>query len=168
MANTIHEHKLEDELKRLLEELRVAVPGVQILLAFLLSVPFNQRFTELDHIGLVLYGWALGAAFAASVLLIAPTVYHRLHFRWEVKDRGTMLWVFNRLALAGMTCLAVGLTAGVTFIAHFVFGQAAAILVALLRSGSCAALWYGPPIVRRGLRGQRRDHVELHQASADR
>ena len=45
MANTIHEHKLEDELKRLLEELRVAVPGVQILFAFLLAVPFNQRFT---------------------------------------------------------------------------------------------------------------------------
>jgi hypothetical protein len=80
--------RLESELERLLEELRIALPGVQILFAFLLTVPFANRFEEVTSFQEDAYLATLVATFAASVCFIAPTSYHRLRFRRTATRNG--------------------------------------------------------------------------------
>jgi len=85
-------HQLDDRLDReelrnryaiLLQELRVALPGVQVLVGFLLTVPFANRFPELDEGGRAAYGIALIASLLSVVCLLTPTVYHRVADRRE-------------------------------------------------------------------------------------
>ena len=92
------------ELMELLNELRVALPGVQVLFAFLLTIPFSQRFTELDANDKRVYFWAVLATAGATLCLIAPTADHRLRFRSGVKEQ--LLRVANALALVGLVLLA--------------------------------------------------------------
>jgi len=151
--------KLEEELTHLLEELRITLPGIQIVFAFLLMVPFNQRFERVDPLGLVLFGSALACACVASLLLIAPTVYHRLHFRREIMDKRSMLELFNVLALTGSAFLAAAIVCSLAFLAEFLFGPRGAVLAAALSGTFCLALWYGLPLWRRG-----RERWYRHQA----
>ena len=81
-------------------ELRVALPGVQVLFAFLLVAPFNQRFGKTTHFERGLYFAALLSRCSASILLIAPTVIHRLEFRHG--DKGYIVKIGNRLTIAGL------------------------------------------------------------------
>jgi hypothetical protein len=113
-----HAERLDRELDQLLGELRVALPGVQVLFAFLLTVPFSARFPELATGAQDVYFAAVTLVAAASVLLMAPTVHHRLRFRQHTKE--AMIRTANRLAIAGMICLALGLGAAV-----YVAGEAA-------------------------------------------
>src|SRR5881296_174363 len=105
------EERLDRELIELLNELRVALPGVQVLFAFLLTVPFSQRFQRLTGTQRSVYF----ASFicAALAILIAPSSYHRLLFRHRDKER--MLFTSNRLAIAGMALAAVSVS-GVVFL----------------------------------------------------
>jgi hypothetical protein len=86
--------KLDRELIELLNELRVALPGVQVLFAFLLTVPFSQRFTTITPTQVRVYFASVLATAAATAFLIAPTAYHRLHFRERSKDE--MMVTSNR------------------------------------------------------------------------
>lgn len=99
--------RLNRELDQLLQELRVALPGVQVLLAFLLTVPFSQRFGEIDLDAQRAYGGAVLLTAVASVLLIAPTVHHRLRFRDGVKEE--LIHLANRLALSGAASLGLAI-----------------------------------------------------------
>src|SRR5258708_34187029 len=96
--------RLDRNLSELLNELRVALPGVQVLFAFLLVVPFNQRWTQLSQFDRKLYFATLLCTALASVLLIAPTVHHRLLFRRHEKRFAVL--TANRLSEAGMPALA--------------------------------------------------------------
>lgn len=124
--------RLNRELDQLLGELRVALPGVQVLLAFLLTVPFTDRFHDLPASARDVYFAAVTLVAVASVLLMAPTVHHRLRFRRGTKEQ--MIRTANNLALAGMVCLGLGLGAVV-----YVAGAAAF-------PGSWVR-WIGPAVV---------------------
>ena len=100
---------LDRELIELLNELRVALPGVQVLFAFLLAVPFSQRFAETTELQRDAYMAALLSTLAGSVFLIAPSAYHRIRFR--DRDKEALLLISNVFAIIGMVFLAVGMTA---------------------------------------------------------
>src|ERR671932_1269427 len=99
--------RADRNLNELLGELRVALPGVQVLFAFLLTMPFTQRFSKVNAFQEKVYFVTLLCAAAASALLIAPTAHHRIQFRQQDKDH--LVLVANRLALAGLAALAVSM-----------------------------------------------------------
>src|SRR5437588_7891756 len=92
--------RLNRELIELLNELRVGLPGVQVLFAFLLTVPFTQRFSRLDSIQRDIYFLAVLSTALASAFLIAPSAYHRL--RWRQRDKERMLETSNHMAVIGL------------------------------------------------------------------
>jgi MFS family permease len=99
--------KRQRELGELLNEIRVALPGVQVLFAFLLSVPFSQRFTQLTHAEREVYYTAFLASAVSSVLFIAPSVFARLTWRHHDKER--LLVVSNAFAIMGSVALATAI-----------------------------------------------------------
>src|SRR5687768_15760334 len=103
--------RVDRELLEFLNELRVALPGVQVLFAFLLIVPFNERFGRLGHRAEQLYLVAVIATALSSVLLIAPAAQHRLRFRRVDKEQ--LIQVGTKLAVAGLGLLAIGMAASV-------------------------------------------------------
>src|SRR5438876_592537 len=107
------------ELIELLNELRVALPGVQVLFAFLLAVPFSSGYTRVSHFEKVAFFVALIATTVSSALLIAMPSFHRLRFRHE--DKGRLVVAGNRLAIAGFFFLAVAMTAAVLVVTTFLF-----------------------------------------------
>lgn len=147
---------MDEELRCLLHELRVALPGVQMLFAFLLIVPFTERFARVDPIGLGLYGGALASTALASIALVAPSVHHRLYFRRDVAHHDRMLATFNRLAIAGSVCLAFGLVCSLGLLGQFLLGRVGAIVAASVASALCCMLWYGLPMAQRNARPTRR------------
>src|SRR2546423_4816528 len=102
------EERLDRNLAELLQELRVALPGVQVLFAFLLVVPFNQRFTATTPGQRAIYFVTLLLTAAATVFLIAPSVHHRVQFRRQEKEE--IVVVGNGLAVIGLAVLAVAMT----------------------------------------------------------
>src|SRR3954468_20364761 len=96
------------ELIELLNELRVALPGVQVLFAFLLAVPFANGFPKLSPTDRDVFFAAFIATALSTVLLIAPSSYHRL--RWRQHDKERMLVISNGLTIAGLACLAIAIT----------------------------------------------------------
>ena len=145
--------RLDRELIELLNELRVALPGVQILFAFLLTVPFAQRFERVTELQRDVYFVALLATLASSSLLIAPSAYHRL--RWRARDKEALLQTANRLAIFGLALLGVGMAAATFFVTDFLFSAGVAGLVTGLGAGLIAWFWFGLPILR-GIREGRK------------
>jgi len=109
-----HEERVNRELIELLNELRVALPGVQVLFAFLLAVPFSQRFGQVTEVQKDAYMAALLSTMTGSVFLMAPAAHHRIRFRDP--DKESLLKLANVFAIVGTVFLAVGMTAvtGVT------------------------------------------------------
>jgi amino acid transporter len=138
------------ELIELLTELRVALPGVQVLFAFLLTVPFTARFSQLSRVNRDAYFVAFMSSAAASAFLIAPSAYHRL--RWRQGDKERMLRVSNQLAIAGISALAVGITAVVYLITALLYGTLPAVGGAAAIAGPIAVLWFFVPLRRRDAR----------------
>ena len=156
LSGVAHTRKLDDDLKHLLDEVRVALPGIQILFAFLLVAPFNRRFELVDdRFGITLYCCALACAAVASILLIAPSVQHRL---WsagvEHEDRRVMLAIFDRCAIGGGAFLSGAIAFSLAFVGHFLFGGVGALVGGLGSACVCGALWYVFPFVR-GTRDRR-------------
>ena len=135
--------RLNRELIELLNELRVVLPGVQILFAFLLTIPFAKGFPKLDRLDRDVYFVSLLATMLATILLITPSAYHRIV--WRRHDKRDLLDVSNKLALAGIATLAVALTCSLFMIADFVFGTVAAAVVAAAAAVTFAALWFVLP-----------------------
>jgi hypothetical protein len=136
----------------LLNELRVALPGVQVLFAFLLVVPFNQRFAATTSFQRGVYFTTLMLTASASVFLIAPSVHHRLLFRLQEKEH--IVLIANRLSLIGLTLLAVAVTGVVLLVTDFVLGDLAAIVVTCAIAVLFAVVWYTIPL-RYGARPRR-------------
>jgi hypothetical protein len=147
MAEESKDERLDRELIELLNELRVALPGVQVLFAFLLAVPFTQRFERLTGVQEDVFFAAFLCTAVATALLIAPSAYHRL--RWREHDKEHMLQMSNRLAIAGTVFLAAAIIAVVYLVTDLIFGLAATLVATLLTTVLFGWLWYGLPLVRR-------------------
>jgi amino acid transporter len=132
------------ELIELLNELRVALPGVQVLFAFLLAVPFANGFPKLGQLDRDIFYVAFIATALSTVLLIAPSSYHRL--RWRRHDKERMLRVSNSLTIAGLGCLAVAITSTVFVITDFLFHRAWAATFTAIVAFAFLLLWYGLPL----------------------
>lgn len=138
--------RVDRELIELLNELRVALPGVQVLFAFLLTVPFTQYFPKITDTQKYVYFAAFLTASVATALLIAPTAYHRIRFREGDKEQ--MLKTSNRLALLGTVFLASSVSCVVYVITDILFGGTAALITTALNVGLFAWLWYALPYSR--------------------
>jgi hypothetical protein len=137
---------LDRELIELLNELRVALPGVQVLFAFLLIVPFSNGWDQVTEVQRYVYFVSFLCAAAASAFLIAPSVIHRL--RWREGDKEHLLVTANRLAIVGAVFLAAGMTATVFLITDVLFDNSWAAVVAALIGASFAWLWFGLGLIR--------------------
>ena len=142
-----HSERVNRELIELLNELRVALPGVQVLFAFLLAVPFATGFAQTNDFQRDLFFGTLLATAISSALLIAPSAYHRMNFRERDKER--MLLTSNTLALAGLVFLALAIVGAVALIADFIYGPAVPILCAGVGAVMFTGLWFVLPILRR-------------------
>jgi O-antigen/teichoic acid export membrane protein len=141
------DQRLNRNLDQLLQELRVVLPGVQVLFAFLLAVPFSSRFGDVDRFERDIYFAALLLSAVAVALLMAPSMQHRILFRRQ--QRLFLVSVANVMTIAGMTALAMAIVLSLVLVAHFLFGSAAAWLAGGLSIGAFALLWYALPIARR-------------------
>jgi hypothetical protein len=135
------------ELIELLNELRVALPGVQVLFAFMLSVPFANGWKRITPFQKDVFFIAFIATAVSSALLIAPTSYHRL--RWKVEDKGRIVRISNRLTIAGLLALAVSIATVVLLVADYIFSRTTAIATTVAIAFVFAALWYGLPLYGR-------------------
>jgi hypothetical protein len=135
------------ELMELLNELRVALPGVQVLFAFLLTVPFSGRFQSLTEAQRGIYFGTVIGTTIATALFMAPTAYHRIRFRQGDKER--MLRTANRFSIVGIAFLALSITSAVVLTADLLFGLAAAIGVGLAILALLVWAWFAIPLVRR-------------------
>jgi hypothetical protein len=138
--------RYDRNLTEMMGELRVALPGVQVLFAFLLVAPFNQRFGTASQFERKLYFATLLLTTGASILLIAPTVIHRLTFRHGQKEY--IVSTSNRLVIAGMVVLAGAMTSAVALVTHYLFGQTTAIITASLVLLAFALIWFALPLGR--------------------
>jgi hypothetical protein len=139
--------RLNRELIELLNELRVALPGVQMLFGFLLAVPFTQKFASITTVQRhVYYATFLFTAFA-TIFFIAPTAYHRLRFRQ--KDKEQMLQTSNRLAIMGTAALAVALAGAIYLVSDLVFKTAVTGIATATAAAALVWFWYGLPLLRR-------------------
>ena len=141
------EERLDRELEELLQELRLALPGVQILFAFLLVVPFNNGFETTDDLQRSVWFAALLLALGAVACLIAPTAYHRVRFRDYDKER--LVKTGTRLALAGLVFLASALSASAFFVTGYVFDDRVAAAVTALAAATIGGLWFVLPLARK-------------------
>lgn len=144
------ETKQDRELIELLNELRVALPGVQVMFAFLLVVPFSQGFVKVTSAQKAVYFAAFLCTTSAALLLIAPTVYHRL--RWRQRDKEQMLKTSNKEVIAGLVFLALAMSCVVYFITSFLYDGPAPWITAAA-AAAFAFLWFGLPLSRQAREG---------------
>lgn len=137
--------RVDRELIELLQELRVSTTGIQVLFAFLLILPFQQRFSEVGPLGYRLFFVALLSGALASVCFIAPAAQHRLLFRTSLKE--TMLRRANRIGLVGLIFLMVSMASAIALVVDVVIDDLAAVIF----SGAVALvaiwLWFLQPII---------------------
>jgi hypothetical protein len=148
--------RIDRNLQEMLGELRVALPGVQVLFAFLLVVPFNQRFADVTTFQQTLYFATLLFTTGSTLCLIAPTVHHRLEFRQQ--DKENIVTAGNRIVILGLTLLAVAMTGAVTFLTDFLYKTGTVWAVAIGTTAAFLLIWYVIPIRRlaagEGLNGE--------------
>jgi hypothetical protein len=145
--------RADRNLAELLGELRVALPGVQVLFAFLLVVPFSEGFTRVTEFQQSIYFVTLLCSAAASAMLIAPTAYHRINFRQ--RDKIHIVLVSNRLALGGLAALALAMTGVILLITDVLFAPLTTMIATAATGGTFVLLWFVGPIGRRLTRKRR-------------
>jgi len=143
----VPESKQDRELIELLNELLVALPGVQVMFAFLLAVPFSQGWTKVTDTQEVSFLVALLTTAIASALLIAPSSFHRI--QWREHDKERLLVISNGFAIAGLAFLAISMCAVVFTITDYVVGGQFAIWTTVLVGALFSVLWYAIPLYRR-------------------
>jgi hypothetical protein len=141
------EERLDRNLAELLQELRVALPGVQVLFAFLLAVPFQQNFTKITGFQEKVYFATLLCTAISAALLISPTAYHRLTFHLQQKKE--LVFVSNRLSIAGLCFLALAMTGAVTLITDVLFGGIATAVFGIAAATMFVLLWGVLPLRQR-------------------
>ena len=142
-----HKERVDRELIELLNELRVALPGVQFLFAFLLIVPFQQTRDQLTDFQKDLYFVALLAAAVATVLLIAPAAQHRVLFRQ--KDKDSLLRRSNMYAFAGLVVLGIAICTAILLVVDVLFTTTLGLVAAGVVAVMLAIAWVVVPLWRR-------------------
>jgi amino acid transporter len=148
--------RVSRELIELLNELRVALPGVQVLFAFLLAVPFAQGFTQVTDFQRALFFAVMALTAISAALLIAPSAWHRLRFRQQDKER--ILRASNKMSIAGLGFLALAMTGAVMLIADFIYSPTLTILSGIAAAIVYGVLWYVLPLL--GPRGPKPDEAQ--------
>lgn len=139
--------RYDRNLTELMGELRAALPGVQVLFAFLLVAPFNQRFDRVSQFERHLYFATLMLTLLASMLLIAPTIIHR--FEFQRGEKAYVVHTANRLMIAGLIVFAVAMTTAVLLITHYLFGPVTAIVTSIIVVVAFIMIWFLLPLRRR-------------------
>jgi hypothetical protein len=139
--------RLDRNTVELLNELRIAGTGIQVMFAFLLIVPFNTGWTKVDGFERTVYFVTLLVVALAAFLLLAPPIHHRLLFRHGEKP--FLIRTGNYMAISGMTCLGLGFVGILVLISDVVVGGAAPAIVGVLAAGTIAVLWFLLPLIRR-------------------
>ena len=135
------------ELIELLNELRVVLPGVQVLFAFLLTVPFTSKFDSIDNIETATYLVAFFTTAITSVLLMTPTTFHRIRFRQG--DKEALLQMATRFTVAGMASLSVAMVSVIWLVSELVLTQPIANVIAAISAVVILGLWFAIPLWRR-------------------
>jgi Family of unknown function (DUF6328) len=135
------------QLSELLNELRIALPGVQMLFGFLLAVPFSHRFTTTSTAQRGLYYAAFVSAAGASVCFIAPTAFHRIV--WQHGEKALLVRVSSALTLLGTGFLAVAIVTVMLFISSFLYGSTFAAVAGGTLLAALVLLWYVVPLAVR-------------------
>ena len=148
---TEDERKRDRQMTELLNELRVALPGVQILFAFLLTVPFSQRFAKATDFQQTVYYVTLLTTAASAICFITPAAAHRLRF--HQRERAYIVESANRLLLAGLVFLGVSIIGALTLITDFLYGLDRQWVYPAAMALLLVVLWFVRPLVRH-LRGQ--------------
>jgi hypothetical protein len=146
--------RLDRNFNELLQELRVSQTGVQILFAFLLTLPFTQRFTQVTEFQKDVYFITLMLAAGASILFIGPVSWHRLLFRRQ--EKGEVVFAANWMAIGGLVCLSLAIVGVVLFVSDFLFSGTGAAIASGCIAALIVILWYTLPLLRL-LRIMRRD-----------
>ena len=139
--------RLDRNIIELLNELRVAGTGIQIMFAFLLVAPFNTGFKHVSQFGRVDYFVTLVCVALAAVLLMAPSIHHRILFRQG--EKRFLVWMANRLAIVAMVFLTIGFTGILVLLADVVLGGPAPVIMGLLAGATISGLWFALPLLRR-------------------
>lgn len=140
------EKELDQEYEELLQELRVTIPGVEVLFAFLLILPFSNSFSQVSGVERGVYLSCFIFAAVSSILLIAPSAFHRL--RWRQHDKEAVLRISNRLAVAGTVSLALAISAAVYLVTSFVYQTTLAALTTGFVAALICIIWYAMPLRR--------------------
>lgn len=147
MANEDSKERVDRELSELLEEVRVAIPGAEVLFAFLLGVAFTSRFETATDLQRNVYFGTLLLTAAATALLIAPTAYHRIRFRDGDKER--MLYSATRMAIGSLVLLLLAFAGAVFLVADLLYGSPMAGVAGAAVAGWFLWFWFGLPVTRR-------------------
>jgi uncharacterized protein involved in cysteine biosynthesis len=140
------EQRLDRNLMELLQELRVAIPGIQVLFAFLLVVPFQQGWAQVTSFEETVYYVTLLLTAASSVCLIAPTARHRMRFR-EL-DKAWIVNSSNRLAIAGLVFLGASVCGVLLLISHVIYDSTAAAVATAFFAAAIGWVWFVAPLLR--------------------
>jgi Family of unknown function (DUF6328) len=155
MAGSQREHDADEsrqarvnrELIELLNELRVALPGVQVLFAFLLAVPFSAGWDNVTSFQKDVFFATLVATSVSTACFIVPTAYHRLNFRQQDKEH--ILLSSNKFAIAGIIFLALSMTGVVVLITDVIYSDAMAAVSGVVALVLFGGLWVALPLLRR-------------------
>jgi hypothetical protein len=145
-ARESKEERLNRELIELMNELRVALPGVQVLFAFLLIVPFSNGYSNMTELQKDVFFITFLCTAAASAFLIAPSAQHRL--RWREYDKERLLVVANRQAIAGSVLLALAMSGATFLVTDVLFEVTSAAIVTGCVAALFTWLWFGWPLLR--------------------
>jgi hypothetical protein len=146
LRNETEAERLDRNLNELLQELRIAIPGIQFLFAFLLVVPFQQGWVDVTDFEKNVYYVALLATAFSGIFLMGAPARHRLRFREMDKD-----WVVrssHKYTIAGLAFLGIAITSVILLVSHVVFSPTTAIVATALIATAVVWVWFGAPLVR--------------------
>jgi Family of unknown function (DUF6328) len=152
--NESEKERLDRNLEELLQGLRVAITGVQVLFAFLLVLPFQSGFPDVTDFQEKVYFGTLICVALASALLIAPSARHRLRFRQD--DKAYVVFTSNWLTIAGLAFLALGMVGAILLVSDYLFGTATTVIATLVVGLALLWTWFASPLMR-AVRDQRSD-----------
>jgi L-asparagine transporter-like permease len=141
------EERDDRNLAELLQELRVAGLGVQVLFGFLLGLPFTVRFSRLNHAQRDLYVATIVLAAVATATLVGPVAYHRLVFRQHQKER--LVKTANVMAVCGLAIVALAISSAVLLVVSYVVPGAPAAVISACVFLTFITLWFATPLTRR-------------------
>jgi cation transport ATPase len=141
------QERLNRQLMELLQEMRVAMPGVQVLFGFLLAVPFQQGFQSITSSQRMIYFCTLLASAVATAFFIAPTAFHRL--MWQQHKRPEVIHLGNRQFIAGLAALALAMVGAVALVTDVLFKGSTLVVTVVAVGLLFAWLWFGLGLVRR-------------------